>query len=145
MVDWDQTRKEQGTWPRKFMVSVWLKHETNLMAMIDFLKMMKEELGKAAHVINSLQPHTRGGEGHATEGWQIEKDVVSKICSDFHDFFATVVKSSRPTTRVIGLPAKYTREGEDHANVCTDFDDILFETVIKSAGWCSKARLELGS
>ena len=27
--------------------------------------------------------YTWEGEGHATEGWQIEKDVVSKICTDF--------------------------------------------------------------
>ena len=33
-------------------------------------------------------------EGHANEGWQIDKDVVSKICTDFDDIlFETVVKS----------------------------------------------------
>ena len=25
--NWDQTKKEQGTWPRKIMVSMWFKHE----------------------------------------------------------------------------------------------------------------------
>ena len=38
---------------------------------------------------------TREGEGHANEGWFIDKDVVSKICKDFNDvLFETVVKSS---------------------------------------------------
>ena len=36
MVEWDQTRKEKGTWPRNFMVSLWFKHEISLMVMIDF-------------------------------------------------------------------------------------------------------------
>ena len=47
--------------------------------------------------------YTREGEGLADEGWFIDKDVVSKICKDFNDvLFETVVKSSRPTTRMIG-------------------------------------------
>ena len=29
-VHWDQTGKEQGTRPRKLMVSMWFKHEVNL-------------------------------------------------------------------------------------------------------------------
>ena len=29
--------------------------------------------------------YTREGEGHANEGWQINKDVVSKVCTDFDD------------------------------------------------------------
>ena len=42
--------------------------------------------------------YTHEGEGHANEGMQIEKDVVSKICTDFDDIhFETVVKSERPT------------------------------------------------
>ena len=48
------------------------------------------------------------------------------------------------------LAAKYTLEGGGHANegwqiyqdvvsmVCTDFDDILFETVLKSVGPSTK-------
>ena len=37
---------------------------------------------------------TREKEGHANEGWQIDEDVVSKICTDFDDtLFETVVKS----------------------------------------------------
>ena len=51
-IEWDQTKKEQGTWPRKIMVSTWFKHETNLVTMIDLLKIMKEELEKTAHKIN---------------------------------------------------------------------------------------------
>ena len=36
---------------------------------------------------------TREKEGHANEGWQIDKDVVSKVCTDFDDIlFETDVK-----------------------------------------------------
>ena len=38
--------KEHGR--RKFMVSMWFKNGTNLVMMIDLLKIMKEELEKAA-------------------------------------------------------------------------------------------------
>ena len=50
--DWDQTRKEQGPWPRKIMVSVWFKHETSLVTMIGLRRIMKEELDKAAYKIH---------------------------------------------------------------------------------------------
>ena len=40
-IDWDQTKKEQGTWSRTIMVSMWFKHETNLVTMIDLLKITK--------------------------------------------------------------------------------------------------------
>ena len=49
--DWDQTRKEQGTLSRTIMVSMWFKHETCLIVMIDFLKMIKEELDNATCAI----------------------------------------------------------------------------------------------
>ena len=42
-VDWDQTRKEQGTWPKKTMVCMWFSHEISLIVMIDILKMTREE------------------------------------------------------------------------------------------------------
>ena len=29
--------------------------------------------------------YAREGEGHASEGWQIEKDAVWKICTNFDD------------------------------------------------------------
>ena len=51
-IDWDQTKKEQGTWSRTIMVSMWIKHETNLVTMIDLLKITKQELDKAAYKIN---------------------------------------------------------------------------------------------
>ena len=39
--------------------------------------------------------YTREGEGHADEGWCIDKEVVSKTCTVFDDvLFETVVKSS---------------------------------------------------
>ena len=48
---------------------------------------LQEQRGVAAK-------YTREAESHANEGWQIEKDVVSKICTDFDDIlFATVVMS----------------------------------------------------
>ena len=48
----DQTKKEQGTWLTKTMVSMWFKNETNLMTLIDLLKIVKEELENAACKIN---------------------------------------------------------------------------------------------
>ena len=36
--DWDQTRKEQGTWPTEILVSMLFKNETNLVTMIYLLK-----------------------------------------------------------------------------------------------------------
>ena len=43
----------------------------------------------------SWQPSaTREGEGHANERWQINKDVLSKVCTEFDDIlFEKVVKS----------------------------------------------------
>ena len=39
--------------------------------------------------------YTREGEGHADEGWFIQKHVVSKICTALNDvLFEMVVKSS---------------------------------------------------
>ena len=47
---------------------------------------------------------TRDGEGHADEGWQINKEVVSKVCSGFGSIlFETVVKSVQLSARVNGL------------------------------------------
>ena len=40
-IDWDQTRKEQGNWPRTILVSMWFKHETNMIMIIELLKIMK--------------------------------------------------------------------------------------------------------
>ena len=51
--------------------------------------------------------YTCEGEGHADEGWQINKGVVSRVCTDFHHtLFETVVKSERPSARVNGLHPK---------------------------------------
>ena len=58
-IDWDQTRKEHGTWPRKIMVIMWCKHEANLVTMIDWLKIMKEELDKAAYKIGGQNVKAR--------------------------------------------------------------------------------------
>ena len=41
------------------MVSMWFKHETNLVTMIALLKMMKEELDKAAHKVNGQNVKAR--------------------------------------------------------------------------------------
>ena len=74
-----------------------------------FLKGLKEERrdeSKVRAVHGKLQvsfmaegelaaKHTGEGEGHANEGWFIDKYVVLRICTDFNDvFFETVVKSS---------------------------------------------------
>ena len=34
------------------MVSMWFKHEANLIVMVELLKVMKEELGTAAYEMN---------------------------------------------------------------------------------------------
>ena len=41
------------------MLSMWFKHETNLLAMIDLLKIMKEELDKAAYKIHGQNVKAR--------------------------------------------------------------------------------------
>ena len=39
--------------------------------------------------------YTHEGDGHAEEGWAIDMNVVSTICTDFsHALFETMVKSS---------------------------------------------------
>ena len=49
----------------------------------------------------------REGEGPAEEGWIINVNVVSAICSDFSDaLFQTMVKSSRQLNRLAGLTPK---------------------------------------
>ena len=58
-IDSDQTKKEQGTWPRKIMVSMWFKHDTNLVTMIDLLEIMKNELEKAAYKIHGQNEKAR--------------------------------------------------------------------------------------
>ena len=41
-IDWDQTRTEQGSWPTKLIVSMWLKNETNLPTMAGILDTIKK-------------------------------------------------------------------------------------------------------
>ena len=59
-IDWDQTKKEQGTWPRKIMVSMWFKHETNLVTMIDLLKITTEELDEVPYNITGQKMRRQG-------------------------------------------------------------------------------------
>ena len=58
-IDWDQTSKEQGNWPTKTMVSMRLKNETNLVTMIELLKVAKEVLEKASHKIHAQKVTAR--------------------------------------------------------------------------------------
>ena len=51
-IECDQAKKEQGTCPRKIMVRMWFKHETNLVTMIDLLD-------KAAYKINGQNVKAR--------------------------------------------------------------------------------------
>ena len=44
--------EEQGIWPTKTMVSMWFKNETNLVTMIDLLKVVREELRKVSYKIH---------------------------------------------------------------------------------------------
>ena len=56
---WTKTRKEQGRRPRKIVGSMWFQQEMSLTAMIDLLKMMKEEWDKAAYDINGQRVKAR--------------------------------------------------------------------------------------
>ena len=58
-VDWHQTRKEQGTWLREIMVSMWFKHEANLIVMTDLLEVAKEELDNSASEIDGQRLKAR--------------------------------------------------------------------------------------
>ena len=46
LIDWDQTRTEQGTWPTKTIVSMWFRNETNLPTKVGLLDIIKTELEK---------------------------------------------------------------------------------------------------
>ena len=53
--DWEQTKSEQGPWPTKNMVSVWFRSETNLVVMIELLRIVKEELRKGHYTIKGSE------------------------------------------------------------------------------------------
>ena len=64
--------------------------QRSFMGIFRFLSLQKWDLKDR----DSWQPHTREGEGHANEGWQIKSEVVSKVSTDFDNIlFETVVKS----------------------------------------------------
>ena len=43
-MDWDQTKDNEGSWPKTNMVSLWFKHDTGFMLMN--VKVMRAELDK---------------------------------------------------------------------------------------------------
>ena len=43
-IDWAQTKGNQGTWPKKTMVSLWFMHGTGKIMRVEILKMMRVEL-----------------------------------------------------------------------------------------------------
>ena len=119
------------------MVSMWFKHEANLMVRIDLLKVVKEELDKAACEINGQRVKAR-------LEVSLQRRPLTKAQAMFFNGFKEVdgdeskVRSFRGKLRIsffVGgdLAAKHTREGEGHAdegwftdqdvvsNICTDF------------------------
>ena len=145
-IDLDQTRKEQGTWPTKTMVSVWFKNETNLVTMIDLLKGMKEELEKAAYKIHGQNVKARPevspqrkplAEAHALffKGLKEMKGDESKVRT-FMETLNFLLRGERNRSQIY-------REGQGRAEegwivnlpvvsaICTDFSDALFETMVK--------------
>ena len=52
LIDRDETKHDQGPWPRKTMVSLWFKHDTSLMLMIEILKKMREKMAKTNYSVS---------------------------------------------------------------------------------------------
>ena len=48
-IDWEKTRNEQGTWPTKIMVSLWLSNEANLLTRVGLPDITREELKKGPY------------------------------------------------------------------------------------------------
>ena len=143
-IDWDQSKVEQETWPRKITVSMWLKHETNLVTMIDLLKIMKEELGK-----NSLQDQWAKCEDEA--GSQSSEETLGKSTSHvFERAQGGGSDESNESAFHVKLQISFfvgrdccqifTRGHADEGWVvdmhvvttCTAFNDALLETLVKS-------------
>ena len=137
-IDWDQTRKEERTWPTKTMVSMWFKNETNFVTIFELLKGIDKELEKATYKIHQRKSLTKA---HALffkglKEMKGEESKVKTIYGKTSNFFFYVGKE---------VAATYTREGEGHAEegwiitlqvvsaICTDFGDALFETMVKSS------------
>ena len=57
-IDWEQTRGDQGPWPRKIMVSLRFKQDTGLILMIEILKMMSGELNTTQFCVNGWRVRT---------------------------------------------------------------------------------------
>ena len=57
-LNWEQTRNEQGTWPRTTILSLWFIHDTGWMMMIEILKMMRDDLSKTQFRVNGKRVRT---------------------------------------------------------------------------------------
>ena len=139
-IDWDHSRKEQGTWQTKTIVSMWFKNETNLATLVGMLDIVK----------NSRRcPDSCMGRYFVKIGNEPEKEALGKGSC----FFTKVSKQwgeDESKINVVGtiqisffvwnaMAAKYTFEGESLAGegwnikpdviaaICTEFSEALFE------------------
>ena len=121
-IGWDQTKSDQGPWPRKIMVSLWFKHERPLI-LIDRDPENNERRDDQNEVLCKLgackdkSGNKSPKENLATGSCDVleAKGDGSKIktnCGALQiSFFAEVGPQGQRQ-----LAAKYTREGGGHAN-----------------------------
>ena len=70
-INWEQTRREQGPWPRQTMLSMRFENETGLIMMIEILKLMSDELDKANFCVNGERVETNLGETSDTSSGDV--------------------------------------------------------------------------
>ena len=57
-IDWEQTRSEQGPWPRKTVLSLWFIHDTALIMMLEIMNMIRDEMETAKLCVNGERVRT---------------------------------------------------------------------------------------
>ena len=133
-IDWDQSRKEQGTWPTWIMVCLWFKPDVDLVTMIDLLKMVKEELEKAAYKIHGQIVKAR-----------LEKRPLAKAQAMFFQGLKQF-KADESQVRVFYVKHQaMQKKGGSliivlRQKICTEFNDVLFDAVVKSS-WPTKSKM----
>ena len=148
-IDWDQTRKEQGNWPINTMVSMWFQNETNLVTIIELLKVGEEELKKVSYNKHGLNVSARlevcPQKKPLTKAYALFFKELKEVEGD-ESKIIVVYGKLQISFRVGGdVAAKYTREGEGLTEegwvinfpvvsaICTEFSDVLFEAKGKSS------------
>ena len=77
-IDWEQTGSGQGPSPRTILVSLWFKHDTGLMLMIEILKMVRNELNKSQFGVNGERVRTNLEIGPQKKPFGSPCDVLHK-------------------------------------------------------------------